>query len=174
MQHDEIRDELVRQLTYTGDIPEYYTVVEKSIQIPMYSNYRIPDVRLLIGPSSFFGIVFEIKTDPSTVEIRRAMGQLSDYRQSGWHPVIVAKEDVFRPRTLGKISYQDMSLAFNASWVKYSEKDSGTFELMHDNMPGKPGLPYPITDVDFKDWIQMLNTQYSLYHTLAGINPWTL
>ena len=157
MDHDEIRDELLHQLTSVGAVPEYYTVAEKAVQKPVYSGFRRPDIRLLIGPPGFLGIAFDVKTSTENDERRRAMGQLSDYRLSGWHPVIVAKEDVFRPQRKGTISYHDMSLAFNASWVKFSDKKGPKFELMIDTMPGKPGLPHPIGDMEFKYWTRLLS-----------------
>jgi len=168
MDHDEIRDELVRQLTVVGEVPEYYTVVERSIQKSVCCGYRIPDIRLLLAPPGFLGIAFDVKTSTKNAERRRAMGQLSDYRLSGWHPVVVAKEDVFRPQTNGKISYQDMSMSFNASWVKFSEKEEQQFELMIDNMPGKPGLPHPIGDMKFKYWTRLLSDQCTLHEYQRG------
>ena len=154
MHHDDIRDELYRQLTEIGGIPEDLVTCEESVDHPIYDKKRLPDVRIPVGPVEFIGPAFDVKTCTSKRERWRALGQLFEYRLAGWHPVIVAKEDVYRPGTEGKLNFQHIALSLNISWVKFSEEDAPKFDLMHDRMPRKPGLPHPIGNIEFDDWRQ--------------------
>lgn len=154
MYHNDIRDELYRQLTKIGGIPEDLVKHEDSVNHPIYDKKRVPDVKIPVGPVEFMGVVFDVKTCNSKGERWRALGQLFEYRLAGWHPVIVAKEDVYRPKTKGKLNFEDIALSLNISWVRFSEEDVPKFELIHDHMPRNPGLPQPIGDIEFEDWRQ--------------------
>ena len=152
MHHDDIRDELYRHLTQIGGIPEHLVTREDPVGHPIYDKKRVPDVRIPVGPVEFLGIAFDVKTSKSKGERWRGLGQLFEYRLAGWHPVIVAKEEVFRPGTEGKLNFHHLSLSLNISWVKFREEGTPRFELMYDHMPRNPGLPQPIGNVEFDDW----------------------
>lgn len=158
MHHNDIRDELYRQLTQIGGIPEHLVKHEDPVDHPIREKTRVPDVKIPVGPVEFKGIVFDVKTCKSKGERWRALGQLFEYRLAGWHPVVVAKEDVFRPRTEGKLNFNHISSSLNLSWVKFSGEDALKFELMYDHMPRQPGLPHPIGDVDFHDWKRLFDS----------------
>ncbi|MDB2243311.1 hypothetical protein PM076_07455 [Halorubrum ezzemoulense] len=143
--HDEIRDELKKQLVESG-IPESKVSTEFNMDPPRWVRTRQVDVVWEFGDKmEANGIGFEIKRTSKGYCRMSGLSQLHSVALSGYYPVLVAQEEIYRDETGDHSSFERLVFEISASYVSMSENEGDNytmnFEVIRNKLPSWVDVP---------------------------------
>ncbi|WP_424014782.1 hypothetical protein ACOZ35_01810 [Halorubrum xinjiangense] len=143
--HDKIRDELKKQLV-ESDISENQVNTEFYMDPPRWVRTRQVDVVWEFGDEmEANGIAFEIKRTSKGYCRMSGLSQLHSVALSGYYPVLVAQEDIYRDETGGHTSFERLVFEISASYVSMSENEGDhytvNFNMIRNRLPSWVDVP---------------------------------
>ena len=143
--HHEIRDELKKQLV-ESDIAESQVSTEFNMDPPRWVRTRQVDVVWKFDDKmEANGIAFEIKRTSKGYCRMNGLSQLHSVALSGYYPVLVAQEEIYRDETGGHSSFERLVFEISASYVSMSQtkerKPSIYFDLIRNKLPAWVEIP---------------------------------
>lgn len=135
--NDEIRDALKKQLV-ESDILESQVKTKFYMDPPRWVRTRQVDVVWTFGDKmEANGIAFEIKRTSKGYCRMSGLSQLHSVALSGYYPVLVAHEEIYRDETGGHSSFERLVFEISASYVSMSEDEGDNYSMGFERIISK-------------------------------------